>query len=55
MYSICIHGTKTTLLTGRAKNTVKGEYVITAPTQLETTYTEHPCSCKMNPNTTITG
>jgi hypothetical protein len=33
------HETKT-LLTGRAENTVKGAYVITAPTQLGTTYTQ---------------
>jgi hypothetical protein len=34
-----IHGAKTMLLTGRVKNTVKGAYMITAPTQLGTTHT----------------
>jgi hypothetical protein len=29
--------------------------VITAPTQLETTNTQHPCPCKTNPNTMIIG
>jgi hypothetical protein len=50
-----IHATKTTLLSGRAENTVIGAYIITAPTQLETTYTQHPCHCKTNPNTMIIG
>jgi hypothetical protein len=36
------------LLPGRLENTVKGAYVITAPTQLETTYTQYPCHCKTN-------
>jgi hypothetical protein len=32
IYKAHLHGTKTTLLTGRAENTVKGAYVITTPT-----------------------
>jgi muramidase (phage lysozyme) len=43
------------LLTGRVENTVKGAYVITAPTQLVITYTQHPRRCKTNPKTMMTG
>jgi hypothetical protein len=52
-YKAYVHGTKTTPLTHRAKKTVKGAYMITALTQLGTTYTQHLCCCKMNPNTII--
>jgi hypothetical protein len=52
-YKAYIHGMKTMPLTDRAKNTVKGAYMITALIRLETTYTQHPCHCKTNPNTII--
>jgi hypothetical protein len=46
---------ETMLLKSRAENTIKGENVKTAPTQLETTYAQHPCRCKTNTNTMIIG
>jgi hypothetical protein len=39
------HVTKTALLTGRAREQY-APYIITAPTRLGTTYTQHPCRCK---------